>query len=202
MKIKTEFALTKGERIGDIIKSKYDTQQSAAKKIGCSASLINDLVNDRPRNISGENIKGLCRYLGVSADWLLGLSDVESPETDLQAVCEYTGLSEGAVDYITLLSATGRQWLLSELLTNRKFDNLLAYCEAYIKAASKIYLPSYSQTPDYIRMADELKKYGYSITVPADSAEVLYKSRITNTLENLLDGIVDSTLEKVLSDTE
>jgi hypothetical protein len=33
----------------------------------------------------------------VSADWLLGLSDTQSPDADVQQVCKYTGLSEEAV---------------------------------------------------------------------------------------------------------
>lgn len=37
-------------------------------------------------------------YFGVSADYLLGLSDVETPNTDLRAVCEYTGLSQKSVE--------------------------------------------------------------------------------------------------------
>lgn len=34
---------------------------------------------------------------GVSSDWLLGLTDVKSPNTDVRAICDKTGLSESAV---------------------------------------------------------------------------------------------------------
>ena len=37
-------------------------------------------------------------YFGVSVDYLLGLSDVETPDTDLRSVCEYTGLSQKSVE--------------------------------------------------------------------------------------------------------
>ena len=47
-----------------------------------------------------ERLTLLCRALNVSADYLLGLSDIASPDTNLKGVCDYTGLSEAAVEYI------------------------------------------------------------------------------------------------------
>ncbi len=44
-----------------------------------------------------ERLTLLCEALDVSSDYLLGLSDVISPDFDLKAVCEYTNLSEAAV---------------------------------------------------------------------------------------------------------
>lgn len=46
---------------------------------------------------SFETIAGMARFFNVSADYLLGLSDVTTVDTELQAVCEYTGLSEAVV---------------------------------------------------------------------------------------------------------
>ena len=52
---------------------------------------------------SGERIPGapmlreICEKTGVSADWLLDLSDVRSVDADKKAVCDYTGLSETAI---------------------------------------------------------------------------------------------------------
>lgn len=50
-----------------------------------------------------ERLTLLCRALNVSADYLLGLSDVASPDTDIRSVCDFTGLSEGAVEAIRYL---------------------------------------------------------------------------------------------------
>lgn len=43
----------------------------------------------------------ICEKMKVSADWLLGLSDVKSSSSDIKDVCEITGLSEKAVEKIT-----------------------------------------------------------------------------------------------------
>ncbi len=43
-------------------------------------------------------LKRICSVMNVSADWLLGLSDVRKPDADMKAVVEYTGLVEKVVD--------------------------------------------------------------------------------------------------------
>lgn len=47
-----------------------------------------------------ETISGIATYYHVSADWLLGLSDVRSTDTQLRDICEYTGLSERTVSVL------------------------------------------------------------------------------------------------------
>lgn len=44
-----------------------------------------------------ENLIKIAQFYNCSLDYLIGLSDVHTPEADRKAVCEYTGLSEAAV---------------------------------------------------------------------------------------------------------
>jgi len=44
-----------------------------------------------------ENLVKIAQYFNCSLDYLIGLSDVRSPNAEVQAVCDYTGLSEPAV---------------------------------------------------------------------------------------------------------
>ena len=43
-------------------------------------------------------------YFNVSADYLLGRTDVKAANVDLKAVCEYTGLSETAINQLRTIN--------------------------------------------------------------------------------------------------
>ena len=51
---------------------------------------------------TADKIAAIAKAYHVSADWLLGLSDVRSPDADMQAACQFTGLSEYAICVLKL----------------------------------------------------------------------------------------------------
>lgn len=63
--------------------------------LGCSRGSIS-FYEQMQRVPDIEILKNICKHFGVSSDYLLGLSDVKSVDPELQAVCEYTGLSENS----------------------------------------------------------------------------------------------------------
>ena len=50
-------------------------------------------------------LKKIAEYFNVSTDYLLGLSNVKSTDTELKGVCEYTGLTEKAVAVLKNLNS-------------------------------------------------------------------------------------------------
>lgn len=63
-----------------------------------SPSMIKDLEDDdKVRSVGYDKIATLAKHYGVSSDFLLGISDIKTPDTTAQAVIEYTGLSEDNV---------------------------------------------------------------------------------------------------------
>lgn len=50
-----------------------------------------------------EYLRCFADFYGVSADYILGLSDKRTPDVNLQAACVYTGLSETAVEILKSL---------------------------------------------------------------------------------------------------
>lgn len=101
-----------------------------------SAGVLKNYEVDEPYHSKfstgyGMNVKYLVMfadYYGVSTDYLMGLTSIKSPDKTTQAICEATGLSEGAV--LALVEMKGNVILdnydekyktLSELIENDDF---------------------------------------------------------------------------------
>lgn len=102
--------------ISDIIKKlRTDnalTQVEFAKKLNCNRQKIADWERGKSTP-SADDIILLCEKFGVSADYILGLSETPTNDKDLQFVCEYTGLSETAVATLRELDS---EWNLLHLV--------------------------------------------------------------------------------------
>lgn len=91
-------------------------------------------------------LKKIAEKCSVSADWLLGLTDLQTNDADLRNVCEYTGLSEKALKMIlTYKEVTKRptnrtikrlKWIFNKTLESSCFFHLLRSLSCYIDAYS------------------------------------------------------------------
>lgn len=72
-----------------------------------------------------ENLSRICTLCDVSADWLLGLSDVRAADMELKQVCEYTGLPESTVKKLHALSISSEKNRVSESV-DRLADIIIA----------------------------------------------------------------------------
>ena len=86
-----------GCRIGRVREKRGLTQSALASLIGESPRTITHWEN-ATRDIRTEGLIALSKALGVSADYILGLTDVETPNQTIQAIHKETGLSEAAVE--------------------------------------------------------------------------------------------------------
>ena len=66
-----------------------------------------------------ERLAMLCKTLGVSADYLLGLTEVRSADANYQIACKYTGLDESAVFCLHQLPSIGKAF--SEIINECGF---------------------------------------------------------------------------------
>lgn len=88
-----------GSRLLSLREARNITQQELADAIGITRqSLSHYEMNER--TVNAETIYQIAEFFGVSADYLLGLTDNMTTHTDLKAVCDYTGLDENAVKSI------------------------------------------------------------------------------------------------------
>lgn len=157
------------------------------------------------RDLKTEYLAKLSEFFGVSADWLLGLTD--APERTPAAVDEL-GLSPDAVSYLRGLTVLRRDSnvseaekryfpisVLSAMLESRDFESVLSWCAEYIRLVNTPCSLLYSTTEEYKKLSAVLGQHGYVVTVPDRLAMCLFSERITNTLEKLLEDISKKVVE-------
>ena len=119
-------------------------QQTVADAIGVTRQAVGYYLKGsaQPDIVTLEKIAD---YFEVSTDYLLGRTDVQSPDENINSVCRYTGLSERAVKKFCEATAVNRAFddLLSEdletrlsfvsaLLETDSFYSLLDDCAQYM----------------------------------------------------------------------
>lgn len=101
-----EGTLTMGEILGDLISEKGVKKEEVAKAIGCSKSLISDIINEKKKQgITSTTLIKLCNYFNISSDYLLGLTPHRTTDVSTKEILEYTGLSEEALKNLSCWAA-------------------------------------------------------------------------------------------------
>ena len=138
-------------------------------------------------NIPASSVGKLADFFGVSADYLLGLSDVKTQKTDVRAICRQTGLSEKAVQKI---SACCARRYLNRLLEEDNFYALANTLESLHMANRR--LPFFDV--DHFMQTEEAVKaqFGqeYDLLSPTDRVDML-RYDITFTGNELLNHLME-----------
>lgn len=86
-----------GSRINEALAFSNKKQKELAAHLGVPDNTISYFCSGK-RVPNAEQIIEISKFLGVSSDFLLGLSGDKTTDTKLRAICEYTGLGEDAVN--------------------------------------------------------------------------------------------------------
>ena len=116
------------ERLKDLrVVDKHLTLEQLAEKTGLSRSALGKYESDDYKDISPFAIATLAEFYGVSADYLMGLSENKNhPNAELQAL----HLSDGMVELLSSGRINNR--LLCELATHPNFQRLMVDMEICI----------------------------------------------------------------------
>ena len=109
------------ERLKLLYFNSGETQEQAANRFGVSRQGFGNWLNGRTQ----PDYDALCKlaeYYNVSTDYLLGRTDVKTPDTELKTVCEVTDLSESAVKKIIKLQSPT---IISQIIENPEFDEMI-----------------------------------------------------------------------------
>lgn len=118
------------ERLRKIMEERGTTQQELADHLGKSRQAIG-YYTDGSSTPDWKTLAGLARYFGISADWLLGLSDVSSTNVTVKEMCKYTGLTE---DVITMFSGMSDEDMqtINFMIMSYPFKTLVRYMTFFL----------------------------------------------------------------------
>lgn len=132
-------------------------------------------------------LRQIAERCGVSSDWLVGLSDVQTPVESVRQICDYTGLSETAVQMLRVIkdinAITGLNTLMKSpgfIVCCRKFTHLISSVEVANEYERKTqYLGEDISCFDKDNIHEGLLLRGYDI------CDHLYQSLVHETLKIL-----------------
>lgn len=141
-----------GERFKDARtvhnKNGKETTGVVAEATGVSKSTLSEIENDS-RVPGAKIIAELARHYGVSADYLLGLSDVITPDTTAQTVIAYTGLSEDNVLTLHHMKENASNPRLSDAADDGTIN--INGCKPYLDCLNDLLDAIYSKKDTIIR---------------------------------------------------
>ena len=126
-----------GDRILELMKP-HETQMEFGERVGVNRNTIASYTRIKDKMPDTEIILKISRSCNVSADWLLGLSEIRSPDISAQAVGKYTGLDGDTIEKLHSLSsetdeAAAIRWLFNRISTTEPGAalaySLYVYCK-------------------------------------------------------------------------
>ncbi|MEJ5965803.1 helix-turn-helix domain-containing protein [Flavonifractor porci] len=115
------------ERLSILMKERNLKQKDLADYLGVKRQTVSLYMTGQSMP-DAELLKKIAVYFEVSADWILGLSDVKMVNADVQSICRYTGLSEESIDYTHRLKVSQQNdllFILNTLFGWETFDVLI-----------------------------------------------------------------------------
>lgn len=107
---------------------------SLATKIGIASPRISEIEHGK-RDMSLTELKAYHRYFNVSMEYLLGETNEPTTDTDVQAICDLTGLSSDSIKKIIDLDKNSEK--IRNHVQNGKnyitYGKHYEFCNAYIK---------------------------------------------------------------------
>lgn len=140
-------ALTIQEKLKDLRVERGLTLELLEKQTGISRSALGQYENDEYKDISHTSIVTLAKFYGVSADYLLGLTENKNHSNTGLAELH---LSDTMIELLKSEKINTR--LLCELAAHKDFVKLLADIEIYVDGIAAMQIQSLNSTADLARL--------------------------------------------------
>lgn len=162
------------ERLREIMQERGTTQKELAEYVGKSRQAIGYYA-DGSSSPDWETLANIARYFGVSADWLIGLSDTQSIDFDIQQICKYTGLSEKSIEF---LSGKGNPYIdaINVLLESSKSASFVSYLQVFFACGERSEKYRQMNDEEYASFIDLLSDTDYTIAARSELKSLYLQS--------------------------
>ncbi len=119
------------ERLRELLDENHDTRTNLASKLGVSRQAVSNycLGTSEP---SVEKLIKISKIFNVSTDYLLGITDTPTVDIKLRQICNYTGLSEEAINNICKINKFTDSHILSKMIEHNDFIVLFHFVITYL----------------------------------------------------------------------
>lgn len=156
---------TFAERLKTLRENAGKKRQEVADSLGITRASL-EYYEKGKRKPDIEVLVKIAEYYKVSTDYLLGLSNAQTVDKDIQFICDYTGLSEKAVNMLVKLNQEWNvadckpinvQHLVNVFVNGFIEDGILSYLSLY---SNRILLNLSEQKAYYTLTIDYYKEHG------------------------------------------
>lgn len=140
-------ALTIQERLKDLRVERGLTLEQLEQRTGISKSALGNYETEDYKDISHTSIVTLAKFYGVSADYLLGLTETKNHPN---AVLAELHLSDGMIELLKSGNINTR--LLCEMAAHKDFVKLLADIEIYVDGIASMQVQNLNALVDMARV--------------------------------------------------
>lgn len=120
-----------GKRIKDLREKNGMSQEELAKILQAPNRETVARWEIGSRDVKREYIIKIAETFNVTSDYLLGLSNAQSLDADIQTACKVTGLSEPTIKELKKISETLMQKTFESIILSREFKGLLFEIDSY-----------------------------------------------------------------------
>ena len=143
--------------------------------------------------MSVNNAVALAKTFGVSTDYLLGLSSVRSPDVDVQAVCNYTGLSQSAVERLHSLNSEYQAIASNIIESDLFYTGMLFHIGNALSTIKEAIAKGFPLTEG--KKMKEIDGFRYMVLSPVDQAKY-FIGQAAKAADSIFQSILKKASEK------
>lgn len=181
------------EKLRAALLEKYGVEISKDSLINYEVSDENHTKKYKNNGMRVEYLRYFADFYGVSADWLLGLSEESTVDSDIRKVCQYTGLSSGTIEFLHNLHDSRKRNFFKRLFSEFSDEWLEEIPESIFEAA-KAHIIAKNEVEYDGDKQNAVSHGGLGYTLAPEHAEEFYLYRAQTMLQRSVEFVIEQLL--------